>query len=183
MKKNYKSTWFKDSVQLMIVFILLYLLCSFTVVNKTNTEITWRTLGYNDFTIVDNLDGVKVAESNTGISYELIKGDRFYAKAIFEKNKSYISAKLASNKIDYIITHEQGHFDIAEYVTRKLNLRLNGIKDNQVADKLFNQAIVELETMQVLYDYETDHSEDHDAQKQWILRIRGLLLTTSQAKK
>ena len=182
MMKNYQATWLRDCVQMMIVFVLLYLLCSFTTVNEGNTnEITWRKLSYKDFTIKQSLDGIKVAESNTGISYELVKGGRFQATAIFEKDRSFISAKLVSSKIDWIISHEQGHFDIAEIVTRRLNLRLNGVKDDRVADKLFTQALAELDAMQALYDDETDHSEDHEAQNEWTLRFRGLL--RSQATK
>ena len=177
MNKKYSGTWFRDCVQIIILFILLYILCSFTMTNsnKIDNIITWRKLSYKDFTIIQDLGGIKVAESNTGISYELIKDGKSIATAIFEKDKSYISAKLVPSKIDYIISHEQIHFDITELITRRLNLKFKDIKDIQVADKLFNQSLNELETMQVLYDYETNHSENHETQNKWILQIKELL--------
>lgn len=173
--KRYKATWLRDCLQLgAIMFVLYLLLSSFTTI-KDNNEIEYRQLNYNDFVVIPKFNDIRVAESNTGISYELI-GNRFVAKAVFEKDKSFIAKNLASNKIAYILRHEQGHFDITEYITRKLNARLSGIKDYQVAEKLFDQAIIELENMQSRYDKETDHSENVSSQEEWTTRIRGLLL-------
>jgi predicted secreted Zn-dependent protease len=86
-------------------------------------------------------------------------------------------------KTDYILAHEQGHFDITEVYARKLNEALSEYKFNPESFKqdisdIYQKIVDEKEAAQEAYDDETDHSRHRKIQLEWLDKIHGQLEET-----
>jgi hypothetical protein len=93
----------------------------------------------------------------------------------FSKPRSWVRSKS-----DYVLKHEQGHFDIAEIYARKLNKKLLEYQYNRATYQKDLQAIYtdltnEKGSFQDLYDLETDHSRKPEEQLRWNKKIAELL--------
>ena len=117
------------------------------------------------------------ATSSIRISLQYEAGDRlkwFVAECLFLKKGSFVG----SRKTDYILKHEQGHFDIGEIYTRLLRkeILIIGKGDNmnisKRIDSLTNKIKKLLLQEQLLYDSETKNSLDTIKQKYWDERLR-----------
>jgi hypothetical protein len=100
---------------------------------------------------------------------------KFEVTAAFNREKSWVKND-AESRSDAIRAHEQLHFDIAELNARKLRRRLVGLKlsRNQYKKEIqlaYDAEIEEGERLQKLYDSETNHGIDRDAQMRWRRRI------------
>ena len=90
---------------------------------------------------------------------------------------------------DYILKHEQIHFDITEYHSRLLRKKLKTHKFKSFADvepdvmRIFNEASEAANIMQVKYDKDTNHSIDRKKQAKWNAKVKKLLSKTSSYKK
>src|SRR5262245_28782263 len=87
---------------------------------------TGKRLGWNDYKSKPDTRSEAAASTATylGINYS-ISGSSFSYKITcsFSKNKSW-----GRYKTDYILSHEQGHFDITEIFARKLNKKISEYK-------------------------------------------------------
>ncbi|MFT3936340.1 MAG: DUF922 domain-containing protein [Chitinophagaceae bacterium] len=89
-------------------------------------------------------------------------------------------------KTDYILSHEQGHFDIAEIFARKLNqlIKAYKFKSSATAQKevpaMYQKIMNDLAAMQNLYDSETDYSRNKAQQAAWLERINKELNKLSE---
>lgn len=87
-------------------------------------------------------------------------------------------------KNDYILSHEQGHFDIAEIFARKLYKELSEYKfkkrtfQNDI-QKIYNKIMDDKEAYQNKYDNETDFSRNKKKQAEWLETISDELENTS----
>jgi hypothetical protein len=95
----------------------------------------------------------------------------------FDKNKS--SKKRDANS-DYVLKHEQLHFDIGWYWYQVFLRELRSAKfDNKKymaqAKTIFNENNTKLKAMQVQYDEETGHSINEEKQAEWSEIVRCLL--------
>jgi hypothetical protein len=103
----------------------------------------------------------------TGFTYHIISG--------FDPYKSW-----AFRRTSYILSHEQGHFDIAEIFARKLHKRMKEYKfdrKNYQRDlkKIYQEVVEEKEKMQNDYDEETRHSILRGKQAEWLKKIAAML--------
>ena len=111
-----------------------------------------------------------------GIEYSFnSKGFGYKITCSFSKTKSW-----GLHKTDYILAHEQGHFDIAEIFARKLNREMSVYKfdkDNFKEDlkNIYQRITMEKENMQNDYDRETNHSILKEKQMEWLKKITRLL--------
>jgi hypothetical protein len=118
-----------------------------------------------------------------GIDYNFSpKGLTYKITCSFSKNKSW-----GLHKTAYILTHEQGHFDIAEIHARILNKKMAAYKFDRNTyktdlRKIYEEVIAEKEMMQNKYDEETNHSIEKDKQAEWNLKIKALLKDTEPHK-
>ena len=85
------------------------------------------------------------------------------------------------HKTEYILSHEQGHFDIAEIFARKLNKRLSEYKFNaktyqKELHKIYEEVTKEKEDIQNKYDKESNHSIRKEEQEQWLKKIKRMLV-------
>jgi len=97
--------------------------------------------------------------------------------SIFYKSTSWVKPK---EKTDEVLSHEQGHFDIAEIAARKIRKQLVNQKfKKRTAMKKFKRIIYsvsnEMTKMQELYDRETDFHRNKEQQKNWDEKIKNEL--------
>ena len=149
--------------------------------SETEEFISWtnsRLLTWEDFKCEPKkgTDAVASTSTSLGIAYQLIDGDLHYdISCNFSKVKSW-----GLMKTDYILAHEQGHFDITEIFARKL---YEALQNYDFSKKTFKRDISEIyqsivkqkEEYQKMYDGETDHSRNRKVQYEWLERIQKLL--------
>jgi hypothetical protein len=92
----------------------------------------------------------------------------FYVEAIFVKSKSYIT-----KYSDYVLKHEQLHFDICELYARKLRQKINEIdfkkvkNVQQVIQNAYARINTEFGREQEKYDKDTEHGLNAAKQQVW----------------
>lgn len=110
------------------------------------------------------------------ISYNISsEGFSYKIGCKFSRTKSWVL-----HRSDYILAHEQGHFDIAEIFARKLHKKMSEYTFNKKTfqkdlDKIYEDVINEKEKMQNDYDRETNHSINKEKQAEWLKKILQLL--------
>ncbi len=168
-----------------IRIIILYFL---SVVNVafTQTEIIWtkeNTIQWQNFEAQPQADSPQAASINTGIKYswktKYIDGEQVFNYEVYAYMKPFKSWVKPAEKSDYLLKHEQLHFDITEFHARKLKHAFNNYKLKPSIKKdlkqIYNQIVKERISMQNQYDKETQHSLDSKAQKQWEEKVSELL--------
>jgi hypothetical protein len=137
-----------------------------------------RKLTWDDFKAPPLQMGSTAAMTTThlGFSYNIANGKITYKiDCTFEKNRSW---GLVKN--DWILKHEQGHFDIAEIFARKLNKGVGEYQFNKTTfqkdlDAIYKSVIDEKEKFQQQYDDETDYSRAKTKQEEWLMKIQSEL--------
>jgi hypothetical protein len=105
---------------------------SIVAVNESEEFIPWsynERLNWNDFKCEPKTGTDAVASTSTtlGIAYQVTDGQLTYdITCNFSKVKSW-----GLMKTDYILAHEQGHFDITEIYARKLHQALQNYVYNK----------------------------------------------------
>lgn len=94
---------------------------------------------------------------------------RFSVNAYFSHDDSWVDGRDAS---DYLLVHEQRHFDLAELYARKLRKELQATrfqrgKLNQQIQQAYDRNFRAYKKAQHTYDSESAHSTDLEAQKRW----------------
>lgn len=159
---------------IIIVFILL-----FNGMEVSEPErILWNEsvkLSWSDFKGAPKKSANFVASTNSGMSfsysYSLRNGEisyEFSNESFFYPETSWYKKGEVS---DYILQHEQTHFDISELHSRILKKRLEEkvfSKNIKVEVKrLYETVESERIEMQSRYDLETDHSQSEEAEYRW----------------
>jgi hypothetical protein len=141
-----------------------------------------RRLGWEDFQGEPRSQNEAVASTSTslGISYQ-VKNNRlnYQITCNFSKVKSW-----GLLKTDYILAHEQGHFDITELYARRMHEALSSYKFNKKTfradvNKIYQEVVKGKEAMQATYDGETDHSRNRRQQMLWLSKIEKMMEETS----
>lgn len=125
----------------------------------------------SNFTVVDTMDNNRVARASTAIylDYNYRNSGNIRAYCVWSKPNSVIKSSITSNEdsLNKILRHEQGHFDITEYITKCINKELIGIKSPRIADSIYNSQIERWDTIQRLYDVQTNHHTIQPSQEKW----------------
>lgn len=161
--------------KLCLFFSLIFPLLLFS--QKEDDFIHWsenRKLSWDDFKAPPVRSGSTAALTAThlGFSYNMVNGKiTFTIECRFDKNKSW---GLVKN--DWILQHEQGHFDIAEIFARRLHKSITGYTFNRNSfqkdlDGLYSRIVEEKEKYQQQYDDETDYSRNKTKQEEWLKKI------------
>lgn len=159
------------------VFFVSLILPLFIIPKYDDEYIKWnekRKLTWEDFKAPAQKIGNTAAMTTThlGFSYNVKNGDVTYLiECRFEKNRSW---GLVKN--DWILKHEQGHFDIAEIFARKLHKEIKAYQFNRVSfqndlNNIYKNIVAEKEQFQQQYDDETDNSRNKDKQEDWLKKI------------
>lgn len=134
-----------------------------------------RNLKISDFVSVDELPNGVSASSCTGILMVIVDSVPYgyQAVAVFDRNKSRWSRKVKNSSV--ILAHEQLHFDITQYITQELNQEMRYCMCPRESAKMYYQYQIKLDSMQKLYDAETNSSRNDSAQQQWNIKLFRLL--------
>jgi hypothetical protein len=157
----------------------------FEMRNENDEFIPWliqRKLSWEDFSGEPRKNSEAVASTSTslGIAYQVDKGSLSYRITCnFSKHKSW-----GLLKTEYILAHEQGHFDITEIAARKLHQSLSEYEFNRKSyrddiNTIYQKIVKEKEEMQALYDRESDHSRNRKIQYTWNEKINQMLEETA----
>ena len=151
---------------------------------ETEEFIPWtveRLLTWADFQRepVRNTDAVASTSTTLGLNY-MLKGGKveYQITCSFSKKRSW-----GLVKTDYILAHEQAHFDITELFARKLHQQLMAYQPNRKTfqkdiNAIYENVVKSKEAFQKMYDGETDHSRKRARQEEWLVRIDDLLYET-----
>jgi Bacterial protein of unknown function (DUF922) len=169
-------------------YLLKYFLLFFFIIpivafpqSKDEELLDWsasRKLTWNDYKASPdpNSDAAASTTSYLAIEYNITSSNFGYKiNSWFSKTRSW-----GLHKTAYILSHEQGHFDIAEIFARKLNREMSKYKFNkrtyqQDLNKIYNGVLDEKEKMQNDYDKETNHSIKKEEQTEWLKKIAKML--------
>jgi hypothetical protein len=156
-------------------------LVSRIVADETTEYIPWmpsQRLSWEDFQCEPKrgTDAVASTSTSLGIAYQLQNGKlTYHITCNFSKVKSW-----GLMKTDYILAHEQGHFDITEIFARKLNEALQNYEFNKRSFKkdineIYQNIVAQKEEFQKMYDSDSDHSRNRKQQYDWLIKIQKLL--------
>ncbi len=143
--------------------------------------LTWssgRKLNWSDYKASPNPKSDAAATTSTSLSIDYhISAEHFSytIKSWFSRSRSW-----GRDKTDYILSHEQGHFDIAEVYARKLHQRMSAYQFNKRTyqkelNSIYNEVADEKAAVQQQYDRETRHSIDKEKQAEWLKKISKML--------
>ncbi len=162
---------------------LLSLLLPFAVQAQDKDEelVDWNSsqrLTWADYKARPETGSDAAASTTTyiGIEYTIRQRDfSFSIRCRFSKKRSW-----GIHKTAYILSHEQGHFDIAEIHARKLNKAMSEYEFNKKTYQkdlrnIYDQVMQEKEDMQNRYDKETNHSINKTKQAEWLKKIEEML--------
>lgn len=182
-----KKKW-KFYIITIIIFIVIFIISfgiMFFLVSFTNKKsivekdyIYWsfnRNLKISDFILVDSISNNISASSCTGIIMIIVDSVPYgyQAIAIFDKSKSEWNRNTKDSV--KILKHEQLHFDITQYITQELNKEMRYCMCPRESTKMYYQYLIKLDSMQKLYDYETNHSRNISSQNEWDIKMISLL--------
>jgi hypothetical protein len=161
----------------------LFLLVTTGVFAQSSDEelLNWsatRKLTWADYKSSPEPDSDAAASTTTylGISYDISnKSFSYKIESRFSKTRSW-----GLHKTAYILSHEQGHFDIAEIFARKLNKKMSAYKFDRRTyekdlDKIYDDVTKEKTAFQNRYDRETNHSINKTEQTKWLTLIATML--------
>jgi len=121
-------------------------------------------------------DAAAITSTALGVEYHLKNNTLTYTITCrFSKTNSW-----GKHKTEYILQHEQGHFDITELFARKLAKELKEYKFNvrkyqDDVSKIYKKVMDEKEEYQNKYDKETDFSRNKQRQLEWLEKIQDEL--------
>lgn len=129
------------------------------------------------------------AETSCGIGIEtnLVSSGgvvHVYAFNTFDKRESWVRAGF--ERID-VLLHEQGHWDICELYTRKMQARfdatnISGANIHQAVSAIYDAVSAEYLARQEQYEQETQHGIVETEQKRWMQMIGKELAASSLSK-
>jgi len=164
---------------LNVVWIAIFSVTNFF---QKNSLIEWKEgsrLTWDDFKQKPDPGSTNAALTGSSIKFNFRYSDNnleYHVQCLFDKNSSW-----GRVKTDYILSHEQGHFDITEIYARKLNKALKEyvIKnpDNLSKDlnRIYQNEMKELNEFQNKYDKETNFSINKNEQSEWLVKISSEL--------
>jgi len=147
---------------------------AFAGYNGSEDEIIWdrnNKLSWDNFNGIPPKDSLNFdALTYYGYKYSLKTINNlpisFNSYLFFRKNKSWVRIKTP-----LLLNHEQGHFDIAEIYLRKFRKEIfynaNNIHSLKDCDEIYYRSTIELDSLQYIYDIETNYSRNSDGQQRW----------------
>lgn len=159
------------------VLVLLMITVGLPAYRKDDDTLPWsasRPLTWNDFRAKPDEYSGNAALTSSGIEFKYSYGSdgmSYTIVCLFEKTKSW-----GKVKTPYILSHEQGHFDISELHARKLNKALKEYRYNETTaakdiPAIYGKLMKEQTAMQNQYDSETNYSRDKEMQEVWLEMI------------
>jgi predicted secreted Zn-dependent protease len=166
---------------LSFVYLILISLSGLSSSKQDNSLIDWnadKKLTWKDFKAEPEKGYAAAALTSTNIKIDFGYYNemlQYHIRCRFDKNKSW-----GRVKNDYILSHEQAHFDIAEIYARKLNKVLKAYKPNEnniskEVNKIYENLMHEYYERQEEYDKETNFSINKIKQEEWLKKVSNEL--------
>ncbi|WP_272150922.1 hypothetical protein [Tenacibaculum aiptasiae] len=140
---------------------------------ENDTMITWNNknkIKWSDFKGEKTIYSNSKAESGIGINMEpFLHKNLVYEYLVF----AYFDKKKSTTKVqnDYLLKHEQMHFNIGEIFARRIRKEIIKQKESNVEniyyEKIYNRLYNKCLDFHRKYDEETKHSKDFYKQKEW----------------
>ncbi|MAZ72913.1 MAG: DUF922 domain-containing protein [Flavobacteriaceae bacterium] len=160
----------------MKIILFLFLISSLPI--NDAVQIQWREhrqLTWRDFKGKPDAGDSFVASTNSGMSFSFsykVTGGKmtmdYEVECNFYPELSWYKPDLVT---DYILKHEQTHFDISELYTRKLRKAMEETSfsndPKEEVNKLYQKLESARQQLQIKYDFETDHSKNEPVEIQW----------------
>ena len=158
----------------------VFLCSSFSPNSDTLYWSPHRLIAWNDFLGRPQPGSPHGAMSNVGVSLKHEqRGNQvnFQIEAFFNKRKSWVRD---DTRTDDALSHEQGHFDIAEIHARLLRKSISSISSRgstlvKKAYKEYESINTKLQDCQERYNAETEHHLNNIEQEKWNLWIANQL--------
>ncbi len=165
----------------MLQKLVLVLLSSMVWISPDENLIDWNSsnkLDWSDFKARPDGSSSNAALTSSTINVEFAydkNGLKHTITCRFNKLKSWVRVKN-----NYILNHEQGHFDLAEIYARELHRKLKEYQfrketASEDLNKLYNRVMKEHLESQDLYDRQSNHSIDSTKQRYWDNKIKANL--------
>ena len=149
--------------------------------NQNDTLIDWsanRKLTWVDFRAEPPNPPAAAALTSTTIKVDFGYFNEtltYHIRCRFDKESSW-----GRVKNDYVLSHEQGHFDIAEIFARKLFDALRKYRPEpknipRDVNKIYQEMMKKYYERQGEYDKETNFSMDKQKQEEWLQKINNEL--------
>jgi hydroxymethylpyrimidine pyrophosphatase-like HAD family hydrolase len=162
------------------IIVAVFLLSPLLTVAQNGQFIEWsavKRLTWDDYLAKPSLtsDAAAITSTALGVEYHLKNSLTYTITCRFSKTTSW-----GRHKTEYILQHEQGHFDITELFARKLAKELKSYKFNprnyqEDVGKIYKRVMDEKEEYQNKYDKETDFSRNKQQQVEWLEKIKDEL--------
>ena len=174
----------------LFLFLLLSLSLGFTnKVSDDPNKIPWnssRKINWDDFLAKPDKKSEFEAETEYEVAYGFSYKSGVFAYEVnchFDKTTSWVK-----NRSEYLLIHEQGHFDLAEICARKIRKLFKAYKFNAAnaekdLDRMYEQQVAALNKEQELYDTQTKHSVNEKQQELWNKKIEKQLSDLSEFTK
>jgi hypothetical protein len=162
-----------NSLKTILIAFLFLIPCLLSaqedVIKWTPKKLTW-----NDYLAkpAETDDAAAITSTALGIEYRVKDNVLTYKiTCLFSKTKSW-----GRHKSEYILSHEQGHFDITEIFARKLAKAIDEYEFHSKTfradlDSIYQRVMKNKEDFQQRYDQETDYSRDKKLQAEWLEKI------------
>ncbi|MDH6253539.1 hypothetical protein M2347_003266 [Chryseobacterium sp. H1D6B] len=160
----------------LFCFLTANLLFSQKIIWKEGLKLNWSNFKSN----INNQRGTNVvAYTNCGWVYSVVRSTnpkspvKVKIETIFNEYQSWKDAKKIN---DYVLGHEQKHFDIAEVFARKLRKKVQEkIKTsgdfNKNFQNLYNKILSDYRRFQVSYDTDTNNGINEEKQAEYDVKI------------
>jgi len=156
---------------------IVFLILPFFAVGQEEQFIEWsasKRLTWDDYLAkpASPSDAAAITNTALGIEYHIRNNVLSYKISCrFSKTRSW-----GKHKTEYILQHEQGHFDITEIYARKLakeikEYKFNPRKYQDDLSRIYKKLMEEKEEYQNEYDTQTDFSRNREKQAEWLKRI------------
>lgn len=162
------------------LYTVFFLFIFISVNGQNKNEIPWsedNALTWDKFKKRAGANSLYKAYTYSGIRYKVDQEEEMVTIGVdcyFLKNESWVYKGFTK---DYLLNHEQRHFDITEIYARKMRTELakyvvpirEFMENNMIKDveRIFNDLYDEMERTQKKYDKETNHSMIKDKQAEW----------------
>ncbi|MBT8295891.1 MAG: DUF922 domain-containing protein [Gramella sp.] len=158
--------------------LFLFFLCISFGYAQELEKIQWqksRPLTWEDFKAEPDTSNTFSANTNSGISYSwnysTASGEPVLKHEVYTNFYPERSWVKDIQDEEYLLAHEQLHFDISELHARRLRKALAqyeiGRNIRQDLKKIYNSIEAERSSMQHQFDRETSHSENIEAEYKW----------------
>ncbi|MGB8374159.1 MAG: DUF922 domain-containing protein [Salegentibacter sp.] len=160
------------------LFLIALLFSGLAFSQSDEEKIEWnqdRPLTWADFKAEPPANDPYEANTNSGISYSWTYSTSSGRPDLRYEVHTYFYPELSWSREleeeDYILAHEQLHFDISELYARKLRKELEeyeiGRNIRRDLRNIYNKIEQEREAMEKAYDAESNHSKNREAEFRW----------------